>query len=806
MKWSPKQAKALDAIAAWLKDPNSKQTFCLFGLAGSGKSEILKHAVGDFPGAVRWAAPTGKAALVMRRKGCPTAQTVHSLIYNVSGDAPSPEMIAKLREEMIRLRAVQEPGAQASADRLAEQIARAEQDDSRSGPRFSLNLNSDLCHAKLCVVDEGSMIDDRMGRDLESFGCKLLIVGDPAQLPPIYGAGYFISREPDAFLDEIHRQALDSPILYLADLARRGQPLPYGKHGDCEVLRYGDPSLERRALETDMILVGRNKTRHACNTKIRKLLGRHEEPAPVKGDKAICLRNNPLLGLLNGSSWTIDRCTPNLAAMTAKIEVTNADDGEQVECETWLHHFMAREDELKSFARRAYNEWDYGWAQSVHKCVALDTIVETPRGLERIDEIAELGKIATHEGMLPYTDRVVYPAASMFRITTHNGYTLDTTANHGLFVWNAGCGYERRMTSDLKVGDTLQFLLEPVSVLNKLAELPPPPPRLDVRAKEYLIPTHVSADVAEWLGLMVGDGTVYQRGFRLAKRHEDVVERFAWLSHSIFAVGPKRGFTLGTPHAEVNSVQLAQWCRSIGGLSPNQKGTPRAIRHSPIEIQARFLRGLFEDGTVNIKNGRLDHIEWSSCQEVLAREVQIMLLRFGIIASRRERDGQWLLYIYGVNAHRFRDRIGFVSSFKNARLAAPVGKETRYKVPLTAAELAALRPLLSVSERQNVHAVGHMSRETARRYGHVSSLLRERLRYLHDAVANVTRLPDAPSACVTVPGLGRFLQNGSPQANSQGSQFLSVLLFDESKQFGKDACRHLYTGLTRAVSRVEVVV
>ena len=241
-----------------------------------------------------------------------------------------------------------EPGARATADRLVEQLKRAEEARTRRGPRFSLNLDSELRHAKLGVVDEGSMVDGRMGEDLESFGTRLLVIADPAQLPPVYGAGYFTSREPDAFLDEIHRQALDSPILQLADLARHGRSLPYGQIGEgVDVRRYGDPSLEERALSAEMIIVGRNRTRHACNTKIRRLLGRAGEIAPVPGDRAICLRNNHELGLLNGSTWTVERCMSDLDKMTAKIEVKSTEDQERVECSTWLHPFMAREAELR---------------------------------------------------------------------------------------------------------------------------------------------------------------------------------------------------------------------------------------------------------------------------------------------------------------------------------------------------------------------------------------------------------------------------------------------------------------------------
>lgn len=373
MKFSPAQDKALAAIAAWLADPNAKPTFYLAGPAGSGKSTITKYAVGNVRGRIVYCAPTGKAALVMRRKGCSNAKTIHQTIYRPAGDPPSPEVIEKLREEIKRLYAVNEPGARATAAKLVEQLSRSEDESKRKGPRFSLNLESMLKGAEVGVVDECSMVDRFVGEDLESYGTKLLVIGDPNQLPPVYGSGYFTSREPDAYIDEIHRQALDSPILRLADLARRGERLPVGPTGDgVDVRRYGDPTLEERALKAEMIIVGRNQTRHASNTKIRRLLGRGESPSPVPGDRVICRRNNHELGLLNGSSWTVDRCVPDLENMTAKIEVVSVEGDDEkkhidrVECSTWLHHFMAREKELLGHDRRDHDEFSYGWAITAH--------------------------------------------------------------------------------------------------------------------------------------------------------------------------------------------------------------------------------------------------------------------------------------------------------------------------------------------------------------------------------------------------------------------------------------------------------
>ena len=53
------------------------------------------------------------------------------------------------------------------------------------------------------VVDECSMVDEALGRDLLSFGTPILVLGDPAQLPPISGGGFFTEHEPDCLLTEI---------------------------------------------------------------------------------------------------------------------------------------------------------------------------------------------------------------------------------------------------------------------------------------------------------------------------------------------------------------------------------------------------------------------------------------------------------------------------------------------------------------------------------------------------------------------------------------------------------------------------
>src|SRR5450631_731078 len=83
--FSPHQDSALKAVADWLKAKpgrgSTPQIFRLFGYAGTGKTTLARHIADDVDGKVLFAAFTGKAAQVMRGKGCTSASTIHSLIY-----------------------------------------------------------------------------------------------------------------------------------------------------------------------------------------------------------------------------------------------------------------------------------------------------------------------------------------------------------------------------------------------------------------------------------------------------------------------------------------------------------------------------------------------------------------------------------------------------------------------------------------------------------------------------------------------------------------------------------------------------
>src|SRR5436309_13711778 len=211
--FTPHQNAALKAVADWLKAKPGKHgtppVFRLFGYAGTGKTTLARHIADGVSGEVKFAAFTGKAALVMRNKGCDGASTIHSLIYRP-------------------------------------------RESGEEQPSFELWDDAPASKAKLIVIDECSMVDAELGRDLMSFQCPLLVLGDPAQLPPIAGGGFFTNVEPDAMLTEVHRQAQNDPIVRMSMQVREGQRLVPGEYGQTSVVTTDtfDPP---RALGTDQI-------------------------------------------------------------------------------------------------------------------------------------------------------------------------------------------------------------------------------------------------------------------------------------------------------------------------------------------------------------------------------------------------------------------------------------------------------------------------------------------------------------------------------------------------------------------------
>jgi len=275
------QEEALEALARFLSSQSERPCFLLTGYAGTGKTSLvsaLTRAMQELQQPTILLAPTGRAAKVMSHYAGVTAYTIHKWIYH-SEENPLGE------------------------------------------PSFSLGFNKD--HYALFIVDEASMIDSYLLRDLIQFvyqgeGCKLLLLGDEAQLPPVEyqespalqvselesrGLAVAYSR-----LTEVARQAETSGILRNATVVRqtidhptRRLPNPITRlieeaedvhlMNGPEIVEAIEESYNEVGLEQTLIITRSNKRTNLYNQGVRAQMLWKEELLET-GDRVMVSRNN----------------------------------------------------------------------------------------------------------------------------------------------------------------------------------------------------------------------------------------------------------------------------------------------------------------------------------------------------------------------------------------------------------------------------------------------------------------------------------------------------------------------------------
>lgn len=252
-----------EAEAAILDYINSDRTrpFVLNGLAGTGKTTVLTKVARQFPQAPLCAL-TGKAASILRRKTGLPASTIHMAFYRL---------------------------LEITKDKRG-----------RKDMKFTLARNEGSLEGEIVFLDEGSMVNEELANDILRTGARLIVSQDPGQLPPIKGVGYF--NWADFTLTEIHRQALESPIIRQAHAVRNGAH--YESDGPNFRVLQGEAS-DEDVISSDIILCFTNKTRAAANQYARRVRG-FWSPTPQVGEPVMCLKNAPDYGIFNGAIYNLE--------------------------------------------------------------------------------------------------------------------------------------------------------------------------------------------------------------------------------------------------------------------------------------------------------------------------------------------------------------------------------------------------------------------------------------------------------------------------------------------------------------------
>lgn len=332
MDLSEDQQRAFRQIMHWFLEGHSMR-LTFGGFAGTGKSTLIRELI-EHLGRARVAvcAPTGKAAFVLREKGVP-ASTVHRLIY-------APEMMCSLCDLRV------------DDDGFCPSCA----SDNHAKLKFR---RVPIIELDLIIVDEASMLNTNMVEDLESFGVKVLYVGDHGQLEPI-GDDPGLMANPDVRLEQIHRQAADSPIIKFAHSLRVGDPPAAWTESGAVQVRVGLGSADLASY--DAILCGYNRTRVALNARVRKLRG--FSGAPEVGERLICLQNDKDVGLFNGMLVTVTR-TWGESGNTHVLDFIDDVGDEYIKISVLKSQFG--KERKPDHRIRGVGVFDWGYAMTVHK-------------------------------------------------------------------------------------------------------------------------------------------------------------------------------------------------------------------------------------------------------------------------------------------------------------------------------------------------------------------------------------------------------------------------------------------------------
>jgi DNA gyrase subunit A len=333
-------------------------------------------------------------------------------------------------------------------------------------------------------------------------------------------------------------------------------------------------------------------------------------------------------------------------------------------------------------------------------CVTGDTFVVTDQGLLPIAELGKRGKsigegtkviavkVLSWDGQVNkasrWFDSGVHPT---LKVRTQHGFELTGTLNHPVLVCQPDA--EGRPTfvwktlAQLRVGDFVVLDRSGQLWPNRLVNLRPFHPKLSLRSRAHChqLPTVLDERLAFLLGALVAEGTVREKVVEFTATPGEFADAFEATWRTLFPTCRLHRW-LRSPvgfgkqpfwQIQIVSKQVVDFLRNLGlkGKSAERQ-IPPVILRSPKPVVAAFLRALFEgDGSVERSNGTLYRVTLTSRSEQLVKQVQILLLRFGIVSTRSfdvtRRD--WRLFIQGKeNLQRFDEQIGFLSEAKRRAL------------------------------------------------------------------------------------------------------------------------------------------
>ena len=317
----------------------------------------------------------------------------------------------------------------------------------------------------------------------------------------------------------------------------------------------------------------------------------------------------------------------------------------------------------------------------VGKCTKHDTLTYTNRGMVQIKDInpgltvpdtqapVEGWSVLVGGELLPVKAFYYAGTKPTLKVRTRNGYEVEGSLIHPVMTRGPN-GESFTKLPDLKVGDFVCIERRDGDFVTEEPTFRVPPSVNG--SKTYAVPDRMTPDLARLLGYIVAEGWVNtDRGFCISQDgslNPEVNTDIVGLCRS------QLGYDVRPDDLSkyVSSTFLRTYLEWMGvdyTLSAD-KCIPPVVMQSTRESVIQFIRAYMDaEGSV-CENG----LEVSSASERLLRELQVVLLRLGVVSSRNPKKvagnphTYWRLSITGDNLRRYREVVGMVSSRKTAML------------------------------------------------------------------------------------------------------------------------------------------
>lgn len=326
------------------------------------------------------------------------------------------------------------------------------------------------------------------------------------------------------------------------------------------------------------------------------------------------------------------------------------------------------------------------------KCLTMDSLILTDRGLIKLKDLSPPDQELKPDSFYPIDQDVkVWTGKKWARIksfyysgikksiklTTRMGYSVTGSLVHPVFVRDIDGKESFVQLKDL----TTEFYApvirnEKIEFPNQDPELPIPNNKNFKNSKIYKTPNKLNPSLAAFLGYVVSEGwtnshnvvSIFQDKFLNPETHDHIRN----LAKEIFDWDGDKKNSIRDFDIRISSVYIRQYLKTLGidiGLSC-QKSVPWPIFQATKESLASFLRSFF-DSEGSVGKGC---IEASSSSEQMLKEIQILLLRMGIICSRKPKKIKnrnhiyWRIFISGDNVQKFKENIGFITKRKRLQM------------------------------------------------------------------------------------------------------------------------------------------